>query len=233
MILINDTTLSMLPGKFAEYEYLFFNQTFSGRITGGVKKDNIPAPDDWIGSPPIFKLSSNNSIVFQPSEVDTLYRIDETKMIPVYALQPKEPIKNGDKSTGTFVIYLYSDKNRILFSKTRYESITGPNGSKSIISITPNLEYICFDLTTLQTRRIAPSLSLDNIDLNFGNGDVFFPNKNQIVLSYQAFEFKKMIDETIKSKNLTESTKERLEKLNSEIAENDNPVVIAGKLKER
>ena len=42
-----------------------------------------------------------------------------------------------------------------------------------------------------------------------------------------------MIDETIKSKNLTESTKERLEKLNSEIAENDNPVVIAGKLKER
>ena len=227
MILVNDSILSVLPAMFAEYGYLFFNQTISGHITGGVIKENVPHPGAWAGRSPLFKLSPDNSIIFQPSEVDTIFRIDGAKMTPVYALKLEEPVKSGDKTTGTFVSYLYSNDNRILFSKSGYESIVNPNNASMTST---GQEFISYDLKTLQTSKID-LITLDNIVLNFDGANVSFPKKNHILLSYQAFELKKMIDETIKSKDLTETDKERLESLNSEISENDNPIVIIGRLK--
>ena len=63
-------------------------------------------------------------------------------------------------------------------------------------------EFISYDLKTLQTSKID-LITLDNIVFNFDGANVSFPKKNHILLSYQAFELKKMIDETIKSKDLT------------------------------
>jgi len=54
------------------------------------------------------------------------------------------------------------------------------------------------------------------------------PRKNQILITCQAVDFKKMIDKTIKKENVTDSKKEKLMQLNSEISENDNPIIIKG-----
>ena len=72
IVLVNDSIISILPGMFSEHGYLYFNQSTSGRIINGIKKEIVEHPGAWAGSSPVFKKTIDNSIVFQPSESDTI-----------------------------------------------------------------------------------------------------------------------------------------------------------------
>ncbi len=48
---------------------------------------------------------------------------------------------------------------------------------------------------------------------------------------YQALHFKNMIEDFLKSEDVSDSQKEILVELNSEISEYDNPIIISGKWK--
>lgn len=224
MVLINDSTLSILPSMFSEYGYLFFNQTISGQVTGGITKENIPHPGTWAGRSPIFKPGVDNTIIFQPSESDTVFKIDGTQMIPIFSFLVEKPQISGDVTTGSNVFYLYSDKNQLLIGKSSYESIVTPTSSS--ISTTES-ENLYVDLKTMKIRRLAPIL-LEIKDVELEVSYVGFSKKNQVIITYQAVDFKKMIDKTIKREDMTDSKKERLLQLNSEISDNDNPVIITG-----
>ena len=120
--------------------------------------------------------------------------------------------------------YLYSDKNQLLISKSGYESkIAGTSLSIN----TTGLELLSVDLKTMKTRKLDP-IFLDVMDIELEVPYINFPRKNQILITYQAVYFKKMINKTIKRKNVTDSKKERLMQLNNEISENDNPIIITG-----
>jgi hypothetical protein len=224
MVQINDTILSILPSMFSKYGYVFFNQTISGQVIGGITKENIPHPGTWAGKSPLFQMADENSIIFQSSESDTVFKIDGSQMIPIYSFLVEKPQKSGDVTIGSNVHYLYSDKNQLLIGKSEYESIITPT-SASINTIAS--EYIFVDLKTMKASKLAPML-LEIMDVKLEVSYVNFPKKNQIIITYQAVDFKKMIDETIKREDVTESKKERLIKLNSEISENDNPIIITG-----
>jgi len=227
MILLNDTILSVFPSLFSEYGYLYFYQTFTGQITGGITRENIPHPGNWSGKSPVFKKNPDNSIVFQASESDTVFRIEGDRMVPVYSLMVEKPQKRGDITTGSFVSYLHSDKNQLLITRLRYESITTPTSSS--LGVTES-EYLSFDLKTRKTNKIDP-LSLEVMDMELEATNLSFPDKSQILITYQAVDFKIMIGEAIKRDNISGSGKERLMQLNSEISENDNPIIITGKWK--
>ena len=225
MVLVNDTILSILPSLFSEYGYLYFNQTFTGQITGGVTRENIPHPGSWSGKSPVFKKNPDNSIIFQASESDTVFRIDGSRMVPIYSFLVEKPQKNGDITTGSFVSYLHSDKNQLLVSRVRYESVT--TATSSSLRATES-EYLSYDLKTMKTNKIDP-LSFEVMDMELEASNVFFPDRDQILITYQAVDFKKMIGEAIKKDDITASRKERLMQLDSEISENDNPIIITGK----
>lgn len=227
MVLINDTTLSILPGMFSEYGYLFFNQTLTGQITGGIAKENVPHPGAWAVTAPVFKKSFDNSIMYQPSESDTVFRIDGTKIIPVYSFLVEKPQKSGDVSTGTTASYVNSDKNLLFVSKAEYESTISPmSASVNIIGG----EFIVVDLKTLKSSKID-SFSLEFMDLELDVPGVSFPDKNRIIIVYQAVVFKKQIEEAIKREDIAAGKKERLLQLNNEISEDDNPIIITGRWK--
>jgi len=224
MVLINDTIISILPGMFSKYGYLFFNQTISGQVTGGITKGNIPQQGAWAGRSSIFKIALDNSIIFQPSESDTIFKINGSQMIPIFSFLVKKPKKSGNLTTGSDMSYLYSDKNQLLISKSGYESkIAGTSLSIN----TTGLELLSVDLKTMKTRKLDP-IFLDVMDIELEVPYINFPRKNQILITYQAVYFKKMINKTIKRKNVTDSKKERLMQLNNEISENDNPIIITG-----
>jgi hypothetical protein len=224
IVLINDSTFSILPSMFSEYGYLFFNQTISGQVTGGIPKENIPHPGTWAGRSPLFKPGFDNTIIFQPSESDTVFKIEGTQMIPIFSFTVEKPQISGYVTTGSDVFYLYSDKNQLLIGKSGYKSIVTPTSSS--ISTTES-EYLSVDLKTLKTYRLAPII-IEIMDVELEVSYINFPKKNQILITYQAVDFKKMIDETIKREDMTDSKKERLMQLNSEISDNDNPVIITG-----
>ncbi len=224
MVLINDTVLSILPSLFSEYGYLFFNQTITGQIKGGITKENVPHPGAWAGRSAIFKKTFDNSIMFQPSESDTVFRIDGTEMLPVYYLLVEKPHKNGNVTTGSFASYLYSDKNLLLIVKGVFESKITPNSSS--IRMT-GAEYIWIDFKTMKPSKID-QFSLEIMDMELKVSNISFPKMNQILIKYQAMDFKKNINEALKREDVNGRKKERLMQLNSEISENDNPILITG-----
>lgn len=227
MVLINDTTLSILPGMFSEYGYLFFNQTLNGQITGGIAKENVPHPGAWAGTSPVFKKSFDNWLIYQPSESDTVFRIDGTKIFPAYLFLVEKPQKSGDVTTGTSASYVNSDKNLLFIAKTEYESTVSPMNAS--INITGG-EFIVVDLKTLESSKID-TFSLEFMDMELAVPGVSFPDKNRIVIVYQAVAFKKEIDKALNREDIAAGKKERLMQLNSEISENDNPIIISGRWK--
>lgn len=135
--------------------------------------------------------------------------------------------KNGDKTTGSYIFYLGSNENRLLFAKSEYELVITPTTSSVNVA---GRTYLAFDLRTEQISKID-HFSFENIDLELDNAYVSSCNKDQILIAYQAIYFKEMIDEAIKRGDIAEGENERLKKLNSGISENDNPIIITGKWK--
>ena len=227
MLFIDDTTLTVLPGMFSSYGYLFFNQTIKGQITGGIKKENRPHPGAWAGRTALFKKYHDNSIIFQSAESDTVFRIEGTNMVPMYSFIVEKPIKNGDKTTGAYTTYLNSNEDELLLAKFNYESEKTPTFASMNMM---GSGYYSFNLKTLQTRKIE-FLPLEIMDIELGVPYISFPDKDKVLITSQAVYFKKLIEMTLKKEGIDESKKERLIKLNSEISENDNPILITGNWK--
>lgn len=50
-------------------------------------------------------------------------------------------------------------------------------------------------------------------------------------VAYSSFGLKQKLEKSLESNNLTDELKEKITRLNNEISENDNPVLVIGKLK--
>lgn len=56
-------------------------------------------------------------------------------------------------------------------------------------------------------------------------------NENVFYIEFPAYDFKEKINLSLKNGNLSKENKENLQKLNSEISEDDNPILLLGKFK--
>jgi hypothetical protein len=61
--------------------------------------------------------------------------------------------------------------------------------------------------------------------------DYLFITNNLGYVCYSAFELKQNIEKTLESKKIDELIKHRISTLNEKIKENDNPILVIGKLK--
>lgn len=228
MLSINDSTLAILPNMFAKYGYLYFYQSHTGRILEGIKKEPVPHPGAWAGRTPIFVKTANNSILFQPSETDTVYRIEGSEIEPVISLMVEKPQKSGDKTTGFNISFQHMDNNRIFLCKSGYESIVTPNSS-SIKSL--DVENLVFYKNNNTIHRISRIYN-DYLGIQLNTPYIYFPQHNRFIVQYQALDFKKLLEDAIKEGILPENKINSFKKLNSEISESDNPILITGKCRQ-
>jgi hypothetical protein len=227
MILLNDSVLSILPDGSSDYGYLLFNQTITGQITGGIAKENVPHQGLWTGMPDVFKQNSDQSIMVHQSESDTVFSIQDTDISPEYVLLVEATQKSGDKTKGISASFVHQDESLVLIAKRRYESIIKPN-SQSVTIFNP--DYIVVDLKTMITSKID-KLSLEILGMDLDVFELSFPGRDRFFISYQALHFKNMIEDILKSEDVSDSQKKILEQLNSDISEYDNPIIISGKWK--
>jgi hypothetical protein len=224
MIAINDTLLAILRGSFSNYEHVFFYYSTNGNIIEGEKKDPVPHPGSWAGMSSIFKRAAENSIIYQPSHSDTIFKINGQNKEPFFSVQIDEPVINGDKTKGYFVVFSGQVENNIFLFKNIYESqITANSSSMRFLEN----EGLIYNLNNNKIRHIS-SIIYDALGVEFSNY-LNFQNVEQLLLRYQALDFKEMIKKNIEEADLTQSERNRLEQLNSDISEDDNPILITGK----
>ncbi len=224
MLLINDSTLAILPSMFSDYGYLYFYQSTAGEIRGGIKKDAIKHPGSWAGKSPVFIPTIDNSILYHPSESDTIFKIKGLDKNPFITLRVEKPIKKGDSNKGLFVSLAYMDNERIFLRKTGYESIISP--SSSSIS-TLDTEYLIYFKNNQTISRLKP-FNYDYLGIELIDATIYFSQNNRFVLQYQAIEFQSLLNDAISKDNLPEAKRNILRRLSSEIKENDNPIIITG-----
>jgi hypothetical protein len=224
--LINDTSLCILPYVYSGSEYLFYYQSLSGLITGGIKKESTSHKGPWAGRAPVFSKWPDKSILFHPSESDTVFKIIENDLLPSISILNTKPQKKGNVTTGTNVSFQAISKNFIILRMTDFETL---QTDKLLSTSVKKNVYVTFD-TIQKVVSIINPFYLDYSGIRIKCPTlVNFINDNQFVASYQALDFKDSMTESLK-KELDIKKRSLIMRLNEQTSENDNPVIIVGTL---
>lgn len=227
MLTVNDTLLIILPSMFSNYGFLYFYQSINGRIIDGLKKEPVPHPGVWAGRTPVFTKTVDNSFLFQPSESDTIFKIDRSHITPLISLLTEKPQTNGEMTKGYYVSLLYQDDKKILLQKDGYETLKS-SGSVSIRTL--ENEMLLFDQKTNKLHTIKPFYH-DYYGFKIKIPSIYFFKGNHFFIFYQALDFKNMLKDAFQKNEIPESQKERLKQVFDQISEYDNPILITGRIK--
>lgn len=227
LVWMNDTTLAVLPSLFTNYGYLYFFQSTSGKILDGIEKEPVPHPGTWAGASPIFTKKDNNSILFKPSESDTIFHIQGTNMSPGIVLKLNKPQTTGDKTVEEYAQLIYSDEDKMILKKNEVEK-TVTEMSVSIKTL--DNEYFLYETASQSLKKINEiKFDYNGIELDIPN--LNFYQNSRFWISMLAIDFKELIEENMAKSNRTEAEISELKKLNNLISMDDNPVILSGSLK--
>ena len=224
--LINDTSLCILPYIYSGSEYLFYYQNLSGLITGGVRKEPSSHKGSRAVRVPVFSKWPDKSILFHPSESDTVFKIIENDLLPSISILKTKPQIKGNVTTGTNVSFQAISKNLIILRMTDFETL---QADKLLSTSTKKNEYVTFD-TTQKVVSIINPFYLDYSGIRIKCPTlVNFLNDNQFAAIYQALDFKNIMKEAL-LEDLDNKKRSLIMRLNEQTSENDNPVIIVGTL---
>lgn len=226
LLLINDTSFCILPYIYSGSGYLFYYQSLSGIITGGIKKEPISHKGPWSGRSPVFFRCPDKSILFHPSESDTVFKIIENDLLPSISILNTKPQKKGNVTTGNNVSFEAISKNLIILRMTDFETL---QTDKLLSTSVKKSVYVTFD-TTQKVGSIINPFYLDYFGIRIKCSMlVNFINDNQFAAIYQALEFKNIMKEAL-LEELDNKKRSLIMQLIEQTSENDNPVIIIGTL---
>lgn len=221
---LNDTLICILPYMYANYGYVFFYQNFSGQILTGVKKDPVSHKGPRAGKTPVFKKTADNSIIYQPSESDTVFKIVGNELKPIISITNKKPQQKGDLTYGSNISFLNICGNNIILHKADFEILQTYN------SVSINVlkhDYIVYDSEKNVVSYMNPfSLEYSGIQIKIPSL-INYINDNQFVASYQALEFKNYFNDALKIE-FDNSRRKQITNTYNQVSENDNPIIITG-----
>lgn len=227
LIALNDSTLAILPDQFAEYGYRYFFQNHKGKILEGIKKENVPHPGSWAGASSSFIKLSKESILYRASDSDTIYNIKGSAMIAHTTYTIPKPIKKGVISTKTTASPKKINSKWGILTKGVYD-ITKANNTISM-DCKDYSDYF-YKKDDKQLKRVENYI-IKWLGVEIIPKRIFFTNTNKLVAKLEAFELKMQIEKTLEENKLSKEQRERLQQLNSEISEDDNPILFIGDIK--
>lgn len=228
IIIKNDSTLllSTMPIMGAESDCPIICQTTGGKLLWEIKDKNT------LGATSGTIRSLYDQIYFSYLwGGDTLYKVTDKKITPIIAIQYKgrmflnTPYKEGDIFLGVFPL------NHNLF-RGNYSSI------KEIKTSELNRqEPILGDkIDFIIDYQKGKAFRLTKLDDNFlGTSSMFdfrVQNNGTIYRTFTAQQIKQIAKEVKENPSRAKDIKARIIKLDSEISEFDNPVILVGKLKD-
>ncbi|MBT30867.1 MAG: hypothetical protein CMO01_14510 [Thalassobius sp.] len=226
MLIVNDTTLAFMPSQFATYGYLYFYQNTDGKVFNGVEKTDKPHPGAWAGTDQYFKQLNDYSILLQKSDTDTIYQVQGGEMQPYIYLGLEEQKISGYKTTGYAASPIYIKNEKFFFNKYSFEKEISPNNASMSIN---NNHYLIFDKKDQSIESFGKAY-FNYYGLKIPISYFSFTNDGHLINFIQAYKLKTLIDETLKEGELSEAQKSFLVDLNSKIKDDDNPILITGKI---
>jgi hypothetical protein len=225
IIVSGDSILTIVPRMNKDYN--LYNLTTSGRFIAGI----APPEARGIGLQTSIDLVLNN-LYYMPKEYDTLYTINQTSCEPYCFFYVEDRFTYENNEIGNFV-YLSANAPGFIIANKAHARIKLNNDGETF---SMNADKLTRYFISKNDFTVAEIKGFHNdylgIDENFDQWDDYlFITNNLGHVCYSSFELKQKIEKTLESKKLDNLIKQRISILNQEIKENDNPVLVIGKLK--
>lgn len=224
---LNDTVLVITPRMNQEYNLFCLSTT--GKIISGI----APPAVKGIGlQTSIEKVS--DKLFYMPKEYDTLYLTKNTAIEPYCFFNVEDRFTFDNNEIGNFV-YLSLIAPDFMIANKVHASIK-MNGDGETYSM--NADKV--ELYWIDNKNFTAT-GIKKFHNDFlGVKDTFDPWKNYLFTTndlgfvrYSSFNLKQLIKQSLETGNLENPIKQRISSLDGQIDENDNPILVIGKLKSR
>jgi hypothetical protein len=237
---------SIIVTNFLNKKYAFYYQNFNGEFVSGVSntKKIVSDQEEILQGGRLTKFGSDYYYSFQHD--DTLFKIEDNKLIPYLALNfnasgednPKEILENRDErfivfqpgSPSFFIILVLVDNFENLDVNNR-----GIGEGKSFYLLVNNYTGKASKINSYTDNFIGKTkdgLALSKIDFLSPFFLKLSPNK-RIITPYYPNQIKKAIEKGLNYKDFPVEINEQLLKLNENLQETDNPILMIGTIKNK
>jgi hypothetical protein len=224
IVVLSNNVLAISPGNNMEYNILFLST--SGKILSEVS----PSKGIGIGIS-ISKVS--DEVYYKPKQIDTLYIINNYKKVPYCYIKVESRATLTNNEKGNFVFLPSIGSNFMIAKKLHATNIEYNSDYEAL-----RYQIDKSTLYWIEKNDFTASEITGFYNDYFGIEETFNPYNNYLsvcndfgFIRYSSFELKKWLNKTLESPDLDNSVKLKISKFNDDLNENDNPVLIFGKLK--
>jgi len=225
MIVVDDSTLVITARMNREYN-LFYLST-SGELINGI----APPKDKGIGLMTTIAKVSNNYF-YMPKEYDTLYVFENLEIEPYCFFDVKDRFTIDNNETGNFIFLPVIAPRFILVNMVHAKIQVNDDGEtftmwgdESTLFWIDRGDFSVSKITGFHNDYFGIHEDFDPWE------DYLFADDYLGYIKYAAFDLKQLIKDALDSENLAHDVKQRISSLNEKIDENDNPILVIGKLK--
>jgi hypothetical protein len=225
IIVSGDSILTVVPRMNRQYN--FYNMTTSGKFVNGIAPPGVKG----IGLQTSIDMVMNE-LYYMPKEYDTLYKVKETSLKPYCFFHIEDRFTYENNEVGNFVYLSANAPGFIIANKAHARIKLNDDGETFSMNADKQTRYYINknDFAVAEIKDFKNDfLGIDEVLDQWD--DYLFITNNLGFVCYSSFELKQKIAKALESKKLDNLIKQKISSLNQEIKENDNPVILIGKLK--
>jgi hypothetical protein len=222
---INDTVLAIMPRMNKEYN-LYYLST-SGRIINSIAPPKVKG----IGLETVIAKVSNK-VFFMPKEYDTLYLLNNITKEPYCFFNIEDRFTFENNEIGSFVYLSVIAPNFMIANKAHARIKMNSDGE----TFSMNADKVTLYWIDKKDFSVSEISGFRND--YFGINETFNPWQNYLFISndlafikYSSFDLKQLIKKAMDMGKLDNNVKQRISAINEQTNENDNPILVIGKLK--
>jgi len=225
IIVSGDSMLTVVPRMNKDYN--LYNLTNSGKLVDGIAPPDVKG----IGLQTSIDMVMNE-LFYMPKEYDTLYIVKGTSCEPYCSFHVEDRFTYENNETGNFV-YLSANTPGFMIANKAHANIKmnedgetfSMNGDKQTRYFINKRDFSVTEISDFKNDFLGFEEDIDQWT------NYLLITNNLGFVCYSSFELKQKIAKALESKKLESTVKQRILNLNQEIQENDNPVILTGKLK--
>ncbi|MFZ0282473.1 MAG: 6-bladed beta-propeller [Bacteroidales bacterium] len=225
IIVSGDSLLTIVPRMNKKYN--LYTLSTSGNIIDGIAPPGVKN----IGLQTSIDMVMND-LYYMPKEYDTLYTVNQSSCKPYCFFYVDDRFTYENNEIGNFVYLSANAPGFIIAAKAHSRIHLNDDGETFSMNADKLTRYLINkkDFTVVEIKNIQNDfLGFDEAPDQWD--DYLFITNNLGYVCYSSFELKQKIEKALESDTLDETVKQRISAFNSLINENDNPVLVIGRLK--
>lgn len=219
--LLNDSIIQIANMRNKQAQYKLYTQTLSGRFLGGVKNTGEEDARKIDFSSNLY--NTGRRVYYRPQRTDSVFQFEHNVLhlkyrIPVTTDQQLriEKITDDKLLASVYNITGQTDKRATV------------QGNKvGSVSFSGYRTYYLIDFPNEKVTHFQ-TINNDYLGIPLSPDKLFFQENGQFYVEYPASTLSKLIPEILKKPEIDLATRQRIEKLQSEISEEDNPILLVG-----